>query len=268
MSWQMVSWGDLFQHLEQGFQLLSKLWLEEVCVSLHGYGSPHHHWPTTKLNMLNSATGRLMFSTDSPHPWMSVMSFIALSSSPGLTAFLLESPSSWDAGNLFAMQRIEVLEDSDCSSNLCRVLVSMLPVLALTLAKCKSNEKTEKMRRAKHQWALPVNHSCFLWLCYCYPCGAHVVNFINTKAAETGNPLLFNRPDQLTWCCALIKRCSFNFLSSVYTHTCTFPQFWCNCVRYTLLLFKTGHWSKDYLQIFILNLKELKMKHVKLFCSL
>lgn len=92
----------------KGVQLLSKLWLGEVCVSLHGYGSPHHHWPTTKLDMLNNATGRLMFSTDSPHPWMSFMSFMALSSSPGLTACLLDSPSSWDTGNLFAMPRIEV----------------------------------------------------------------------------------------------------------------------------------------------------------------
>jgi len=62
----------------------------------------------------------------------------------------------------------------------------MLPAVTLTLAKCKTSEKqSEKMSREKCQWLPPAKPFLFWGLSHCCPSSAPVVNFINTKAAET-----------------------------------------------------------------------------------
>ena len=38
----------------------------EVCATLQGYASRDHHWPTTKLVMLDDVTGSITFTTVSP----------------------------------------------------------------------------------------------------------------------------------------------------------------------------------------------------------
>ncbi len=74
----------------------------------------------------------------------------------------------------------------------------MLPVVTLTLAKCKTSEKlSEKTSREKCQWPPPVKPFLFWGLSQCCPSSAPVVNFIVFELLKLINNLLCYLTDQI-----------------------------------------------------------------------
>ncbi len=175
--------------------------------------------------MLNDVTGSITFSTGSPDPFTSVtcaqgepalicekhrvpvadlpilvfngkcQSSSTVPGSPRVTACLLESPPcSWDCAGRHSKPSgngtywCAILADLDCyATSVGSRYRLMLPVVTLTLAKCKTSERqSEKMSwEKKCQWPPSVKPFLFWGSSHCCPSSAPVVNFMNTKAAET-----------------------------------------------------------------------------------